>query len=103
MKTFIFSTLAVSAIFAGSLGAQTINHARENQQDRIAQGIKSGELTPAEAAKVEGREARINHRIHRDRVANGGTLTKGEKRRIDHSQDQTSKEIYRLKHNKRGA
>jgi hypothetical protein len=43
----------------------------ENQQDRIAQGIKSGQWTAGEAAHLEGHEAAINREIHNDRAANG--------------------------------
>src|SRR2546423_30410 len=32
----------------------------ENQQDRIAQGVKNGQLTSREAAHLERNEARIN-------------------------------------------
>ena len=37
-----------SALSLFSVSAQTINQRRENQQDRIAQGVKSGQLTAGE-------------------------------------------------------
>ena len=51
----------------------------ENQQDRIAQGIKSGQLTAGEAAHLENNEAKINNEVRNDRAANGGKLTPQEK------------------------
>ena len=45
----------------------------ENQQDRIAQGIKSGQLTAGEASRLEGHDAAINREVRNDRAANGGT------------------------------
>ncbi len=72
-----------------------------NQQERIAQGVKSGQLTAAETAHLEGREAAINKEVHNDRVANGGTLTPAERRQVNRQQNRTSGAIYRKKHNGR--
>jgi hypothetical protein len=73
----------------------------ENQQDRIAQGIQSGQLTPRETANLESKDARINHEIHNDRAANGGKLTASEKAQINRQQNKVSRQIYRDKHNGR--
>ncbi len=73
----------------------------ENQQDRIAQGIKSGQMTAGEAARVEKNEANINKEVRNDRAANGGKLTGAEKAQINHQQNQESRQIYRTKHNAR--
>jgi hypothetical protein len=73
----------------------------ENQQDRIGQGIKSGQLTAGEASRLEGREAAINKEVHNDRAANGGTLTAAERRQVNRQQNRTSRAIYRDKHNGR--
>ena len=71
------------------------------QQERIAQGVKSGQLTSGETARLEGREAHINKEVHNDRVANGGTLTQAERRQVNHQENRTSRAIYRKKHNGR--
>jgi hypothetical protein len=73
----------------------------ENQQDRIAQGIRSGQLSAGEAAHLQGHEAAVNHEIARDRAANGGQLTAGEKAQINRQQNRMSRNIYRDKHNGR--
>jgi hypothetical protein len=73
----------------------------ENQQDRIAQGIKSGQLTAGETANLESKDARINREIHNDRAANGGKLTAAETAQINHQQNRVSRQIYRDKHNGR--
>ena len=80
--------------FKGQVGAR-----QENQQDRIAQGIKSGSLTAGEAARAENRQQGINQQIHADRAANGGKLTGAEKRQINRKQNGASRQIYREKHN----
>jgi hypothetical protein len=70
-----------------------------NQQDRIAQGIKSGQLTAGEAAHLESNEAKINHEVAADRAANGGKLTGQEKAQVNRQQNRESRQIYRDKHN----
>ena len=68
------------------------------QQERIGQGIKSGQLTPAEAARMENQEKHVNREVARDRAANGGTLTPGERAKVNHQQNKVSRHIYRQKH-----
>jgi hypothetical protein len=78
-----------------------VGRRQENQQDRIAQGVKSGQLTPRETAHLEGREAAINKEVKNDRAANGGHLTPAEHRQVNRQQNRTSNAIYRKKHNSR--
>lgn len=73
----------------------------ENQQDRIAQGVKSGQLTSGEAAHLENNESKINNEVRNDRAANGGKLTPQEKKQVNRQQNHESKQIYRDKHNGR--
>jgi hypothetical protein len=84
--------------FAADENQGTIKQRKENQQKRIAQGVKSGSLTPRETARVEHQESKLNKEVRRDRKANGGNLTNKEKARVDHQQDKLSKEIYNQKH-----
>jgi hypothetical protein len=78
-----------------------VGQRERNQQERIAQGVKSGQLTAGEAAHLEGREARINKEVHNERAANGGKLTAAERRQVNRQEDRTSRAIYRKKHNAR--
>jgi hypothetical protein len=77
----------------------TINQRLENQQDRIGQGINSGQLTAGEAANLETKEAAINNEVRADRNANGGKLTQGERAQVNRQLNNTSRQIYRDKHN----
>jgi hypothetical protein len=79
-------------------GNNKVDQRRENQQDRIAQGIKSGKLTAGQTAKLENQQKGINQQVAADRKANGGKLTTGEKKQINHEQNQASKNIYHKKH-----
>lgn len=73
----------------------------ENQQDRIAQGIKSGQLTAGEASNLERKEAGINREVRNDRAANGGKLTPQERAQVNRQQNRLSNQIYAKKHNGR--
>jgi len=75
-----------------------VGQRQRNQQERIAQGVKSGQLTPRETARLEGREAAIHKEVHNDRVANGGKLTPAEKAKVNRQENRTSRAIYRQKH-----
>ena len=71
----------------------------EHQQDRIGQGVSSGQLTAGEATNLENREGQINKEVRQERAANGGKLTSAERAQVDHQQNQVSKQIYKDKHN----
>lgn len=79
-------------------GNNEVGQRRENQQDRIAQGIRSGSLKAGQTAHLENREQGINRKISADRKANGGKLTGRDKRQINGAQNQASKKIYKAKH-----
>ena len=80
-------------------GNNEVGQRRENQQDRIAQGIRSGQLTPGETARLEGQQQSINHQIAGMRQANGGRLTGAERGAINQRQNRASANIYAKKHN----
>jgi WXXGXW repeat (2 copies) len=76
-----------------------VNGRQFNQQGRIAQGVHSGQLTPRETSHLENREANIHNEVHNDREANGGRLTQQERQQVNRQQNNTSRAIYRDKHN----
>ena len=112
MKTLL-STVLLSAISLTGAFAQdaaqpapaatqkkqtTIHKRRVNQQKRIGEGIESGQLTPAEAARLEKKETKINSEIRDGREDHGGKLTPAEKKKIARRQNKVSKDIYKEKH-----
>lgn len=82
-------------------GNNVIGQRRENQQDRIAQGIRSGQLTAGETARLERQQQSINREDAAMRSANGGKLTAGDKAVLSRRQNNASKNIYAKKHNAR--
>jgi len=81
-------------------GNNQVGQRRDNQQQRIAQGVRNGSMTAGQAARVEGKEQQINHQVSTDRQANGGKLTQSEHQQVNHEQNAASKQISRDKHGK---
>jgi uncharacterized membrane protein YebE (DUF533 family) len=76
-----------------------IDAREQRQQNRVANGLKSGSLTPGEAARVERDEAKI--RRDEARAKADGVVTSRERARLNRELNHTSREIRRDKHNGR--
>jgi hypothetical protein len=76
-----------------------VNEREHNQQQRIRQGIRSGELTRVEAARLERQQARIRLDEARARRS-GGEFTPRERARIQRELNHSSRNIYRQKHDR---
>ena len=107
---FALTGLIVAALSASAF-AQTpstdtkstprIDQRQSNQEKRIDQGAKSGQLTEKETTKLEKGQAKVQ-KMENKAVADG-KVTKKEAKKIDHAQDQQSKKIEREKHDKQTA
>lgn len=80
-------------------GNNEVGQRRENQQDRIAQGMRSGQLTAGESSKLEKQQQGINREDAGMREANGGKLTNTDKKALNQQQNRASRNIYNKKHN----
>src|SRR5438105_3777324 len=88
---------ALGFAFCGAAFAQAGTVQRDvNQQNRIEQGLKSGELTTREAAKLEREESRVER--DQARAMQDGKLSPAEKARLAREQNRVSRDIYREKH-----
>jgi len=76
-----------------------INWRRHHQQERIHQGMHSGQMTHREARNIEGREHRFHQSEMRDRRHDHGHLTNRERWNLSRRQNRMSHSIYRDKHN----
>ncbi|MBI5341995.1 MAG: hypothetical protein HZB63_01475 [Deltaproteobacteria bacterium] len=93
-------TIAAPA-FAGDTSSPGIEQRQRNQQQRIDEGVRNGSLTPAEAARLEREQAQIERQERRLKA--DGDFTPRERARIQHRLDQSSRHIYREKHDRQGA
>ena len=99
--TFLVSTLIAGCLSVSIVSAQTktpvINERQKNQERRIEQGEKSGQLTNKEATKLQNDENQIQQQKQAEKTA--GTVTPVERKQLRKEENQTSKEIYNKKHN----
>jgi hypothetical protein len=91
----IWSIVFASAGFAQTVGTEVQRDV--NQENRVEQGLKSGQLSTGEAAKLERGEARID-RMETHAIKDG-TLSPREAARIQRAQNQESARINRLDNN----
>ncbi len=101
MKSILLSAALAGFMLPAVAQKTEVGKRAENQQDRIGQGVTSGQLTPHETTHLERREAAVHHEVRHDRKENGGKLTPAERARVNRQQNKTSRQIYRDKHNRR--
>ena len=76
-----------------------VNRRETRQQNRIANGVKSGQLTPGETKRLERGEQRLQHNEKKDMAKDNGHLTKRDQRKLNREANHMSKRIYKDKHN----
>jgi len=97
--THTLIALAIGALVSGAALAQgtaTTVQRDVNQQQRIEQGLQSGQLTTGEAAKLEKQETKVE--TMQKNALKDGTLTPAEKARLTKAQNATSASIAAQKH-----
>jgi len=103
MKTrSVFTTTLLATVALAMLTvlapAQSVNKRLQDQNSRIKQGVKNGELTRNQLDSLRSRDANIRSRELRDKAHDNGHLTANERRNLNKSLNQNSKAIYRDKH-----
>lgn len=96
---FTVIAIMVMALGISNANAQQIKQTAKNQKHRIRQGVKSGELTRSETRNLVKQEKEIHQEVKAAKA--DGTVTGAERREIKQDQRQTSRAIYRKKHNRR--
>ena len=100
MKKVLCILVLVLAMGQGVAMAHTprINERQHHQQQLIRRGVRSDELTRREAVRLGAEQARI--RGYERRARCDGDLSLGERRRLDHLLDRSSRNIYRQTHDR---
>jgi hypothetical protein len=96
MKTRILAAALGLAFSAGAFAQAGTVQRDVNQQQRIEQGLQSGQLTTKEASRLESEQARVER--DQSRAMKDGKLTPQEKARLSREQNAVSRDIYREKH-----
>ena len=94
---FVCLTFAVSDTSAHRRG--NINQRQQNQRERIGNGVRSGELTARETARLAREQAHI-YRMEARLRQSGDEFTRRERARVQHQLNQSSRHIYRQKHDR---
>ena len=76
-----------------------INRRERRQRRRIRQGVRSGQLTKAEAARLRAEQRRIA--AEKRRAKANGVVTRRERRKLVRAENRANRRIYRAKHNRR--
>ena len=99
MKRLAIAAAASVLVLSTAMAPAGVIHRRQKRQHaRIQQGVKSGELTPEEAARLEAEEQKVQ--ADREKAVADGKITRKERRTIRHEQNQASRDIVRKKHNR---
>ena len=94
----IGGVLLAAGVAYGQAETPGIDQRQANQEQRIDQGIASGQLTQGEAGRLEQQQQHIN--TMENKAKSDGVVTKKERARLHAAQDKASKKIYRQKHDR---
>jgi len=96
-KTLVSAVLcALPFVAAAGTRDPGVNHRQQNQQQRIQQGVKSGELTRGETHRLAAEQSRI--RREEARYKSDGSLTRAERADLQRDLNRSSRHIYNQKH-----
>ena len=99
-KTKIVLALSVVTLLSGVAFADTVaakDQQRDvNQQQRIEQGLQSGQLSTREAGRLEREQQHVDRMEAHD--LKDGHVSAAEQRRLDQAQNAASADIYKQKH-----
>ncbi len=96
----LFLTTAMGLALTSAAYAQTVTTETQrdvDQQQRVEQGLQSGQLSTGEAARLENGETHIDHM--EQHALKDGSLSPAESARISKAQNAESARIYDDKHN----
>lgn len=88
--------LALTMTFSLSAFADRGDRRQHRQHERIRDGVRNGELTRGEAAKLRAGQARVE-KLER-KAEKDGEVTAEEKLRIEKAQDRQNRRIIKEKH-----
>jgi hypothetical protein len=75
-----------------------VNRRLERQNARIDEGVAAGRLAPAEAHRLHREDRMVRHEERAMAAANGGHITRREKRVLNRQENRISRQIYRARY-----
>jgi hypothetical protein len=105
MRRILVAVNGMALLMSNLVYAQSetpvIDQRQMNQEQRIDQGIASGQLNRREAARLDRQQDRIDRM--EDRAEADGVMTRKERARIGAAQNRASRDIGHEKHDRQGA
>jgi hypothetical protein len=105
MKRILIAVSGMTLLMSGFVYAQTetpvIDQRQMNQEQRIDQGISSGQLNRREAGRLDRQQDRIDRM--EDHANADGVMTRKERARIGTAQNRASHNMAREKHDRQGS
>ncbi len=102
MKRVLLTVTAMTLLMTGMAYAEAetpaIDQRQANQEQRIDQGVASGQLNKREANRLNRQQRHIN-KIE-DKAKSDGVITKKERARIGAAQNRASRHLAREKHDR---
>jgi hypothetical protein len=83
---------------AGHSWENHVNDREAHQQDRVANGVKQGQLSASQAAHLEKNQAKIQGQESRAEAAHNGRLTPNEKKNFQKEQNKQNNKIHNDRH-----
>ena len=97
LGTLVLAVVCFSTFtFAHDTRSPRINKRYHNQQSRINQGVRSGQLTQREAYRLQRQQGHVRRETRR--MKRDGNFTAAERRHVTRDQNRLSRRIYRQKH-----
>ncbi len=97
VRRLALATLAAAGLCAAAPAfADSFDGTQAQQQQRIREGVRSGQLTRHEAMRLEEEQEQISRLIRRARM--DGHVDRHERHEIERAQDTASRHIYAEKH-----
>lgn len=90
--------LAATSTFAQTTSTPRIDNRQDRQEQRIDNGVASGQLNQREAARLDRGQERVQKM--ENRAAADGKMTRGERVVIEKAQDNQSRRIARQRHDR---
>jgi hypothetical protein len=91
----IFSSISFTASAQTTTAAKPVSTIKNDEQ-RIRKGVKSGELTKIEAARLKKQTAKVNQ--ERKEYKSDGVVTTEERTDLRHDKKKLNRRIYKQKH-----
>ena len=94
----VFTATSASLVSAHS-STPRVDRRQATQQTRVQEGVRRGELTSGERARLRASQRHLR-RLER-RAISDGAFTRHERRHLKRAQDLQSRHIARMRHNRR--